>query len=453
MSDVEVSSTLWPKVRVGDLCQSINGRAFKSTEWAKQGLPIIRIQNLNRKDASFNYFEGTVDEKILVRSGDLLFAWSGTPGTSFGAHIWRGPDAALNQHIFKLRFDPLRVDAKYFYYALNRNVAGYIDTAQGGVGLAHVTKSKFENSVVSLPELRVQREVVAELEKQFSRLDEAVANLKRVKANLKRYKASVLKDAVEGRLVPTEAELARREGRSFETGEQLLLRILEARRSSWSGRGKFRVSDAPELDASELPEGWTWSTIDQLADVGTGATPNRSKVEYWNDGDVPWVTSGVANGDYVDKASEFVTQRALAETNLTLYPAGTLLVAMYGEGKTRGKCAELRIPATTNQALAALQVNDQVRAYLRHFLELNYEEMRKVASGGVQPNLNLSLVRAVSVSLPPLSEQVRIVAEVDRRMSLVRGAEAEVDANLKRAQALRQSILQSTFRESANVSR
>ena len=118
---------------------------------------------------------------------------------------------------------------------------------------------------------------------------------------------------------------------------------------------------------------------------------------------------------------------------------------MYGEGKTRGKCAELRIPATTNQALAALQVNDQVRAYVRHFLELNYEEMRKVAAGGVQPNLNLSLVRAVAVPLPPLAEQIRIVAEVDRRISLVRSVVAEVDANLKRAQALRQSTLSKAF--------
>jgi type I restriction enzyme S subunit len=182
-----------------------------------------------------------------------------------------------------------------------------------------------------------------------------------------------------------------------------------------------------------------------LAEVGTGATPKRDKAVYWNDGDVPWVTSSVVNGDYVDAASEFVTKLALAETNLTLYPVGTLLLAMYGEGKTRGKCAELRIPATTNQALAALQVAAPVRGYVRQFLELNYEEMRKVASGGVQPNLNLSLVRAVCVPLPPLAEQVRIVAEVDRHLSIVRGVEAEVDTNLRRVQALRQATLLKAF--------
>jgi type I restriction enzyme S subunit len=136
---------------------------------------------------------------------------------------------------------------------------------------------------------------------------------------------------------------------------------------------------------------------------------------------------------------------ALAETNLTLYPAGTLLVAMYGEGKTRGKCAELRIPATTNQALAALQVAAPLRGYVRQFLEFNYEEMRKFASGGVQPNLNLSLVRAVCVPLPPFFEQIRIVAEVDRHLSIIREVEAEVDANIQRSQALRQATLRSVF--------
>src|SRR5690606_19122091 len=95
--------------------------------------------------------------------------------------------------------------------------------------------------------------------------DEAVANLKRVKANLKHYKAAVLKAAVEGRLVETEAEIARREGRSFETGEQLLQRILETRRSQWNGKGKYKEPAAPNTtDLPELPEGWVWATVEQL---------------------------------------------------------------------------------------------------------------------------------------------------------------------------------------------
>jgi type I restriction enzyme S subunit len=307
-----------------------------------------------------------------------------------------------------------------------------------------IRKSDVLDIPINVPGLADQNQIVAELETQFSRLDEAVANLQRIKANLKRYKASVLKAAVEGRLVETEASIAQREGRSYETGEQLLQRILEERRAKWTGRGKWKVPESPTTD-TPLPDGWVWTCIDQLAEVGTGATPKRDKAVYWNDGDVPWVTSSVVNGDYVEEASEFVTKLALAETNLTLYPVGTLLVAMYGEGKTRGKCAELRVPATTNQALAALQVAAPVRGYVRHFLELNYEEMRKVASGGVQPNLNLSLVRAVCVPLPPFFEQIRIVAEVDRHLSIIREVEAEVDANIQSSQALRQATLRSVF--------
>jgi type I restriction enzyme S subunit len=120
-----------------------------------------------------------------------------------------------------------------------------------------------------------------------------------------------------------------------------------------------------------------------------------------------------------------------------------LLVAMYGEGKTRGKSAELRIPATTNQALAAIQGAPDIRPWLKLFLEHNYDNTRRIASGGVQPNLNLGLIRAIRLPLPPEAEQHRIVAEVDRRLFIVREVEAEVDANLRRAQGLRQAVLTS----------
>jgi type I restriction enzyme S subunit len=383
------------------------------------------------------------------RNGDVLFA-KVTPCMENGKmavarQLKNGVGFGSTEfHVLRPREN---VDSQYIYYFVSsqtfrKEASGHMT---GAVGLRRVPSAFLESAEIPLPPLARQREIVAELEKQFSRLDEAVANLQRVKANLKRYKASVLKAAVEGRLVETEASLARREGRSFQTGEQLLQRILEDRRAKWAGRGKWKVPESPSTD-TPLPDGWAWASIDQLAEAGTGATPKRDKSAYWNDGDVPWVTSSVVNGDYVDEASEFVTKLALAETNLTLYPAGTLLIAMYGEGKTRGKCAELRIPAATNQALSALQVASSVRGYLRHFLELNYEEMRKVASGGVQPNLNLSLVRAVCVPLPPLAEQVRIVAEVDRHLSIVREVVAEVDTNLKRAQALRQATLSAAFK-------
>jgi len=364
---------------------------------------------------------------------------------------------------------PAGQNLRYFKYLLASLRLVQLDKSTAVPGLS---RDDYNAVTVTIAPPGEQDGIVAEIEKQFSRLDQAVASLQRVKAQLKRYKASVLKAAVEGRLVETEADRARREGRSFETGaelaaqesanaaggrtpgaalpyetgEQLLKRILDTRRSQWKGKGKYKEPVAPDnTGLPELPEGWCWSSTDQLAEVGTGATPNRSNAAYFDGGDIPWVTSAVVNEPFVDKASELVTRAALLQTNLTLYPPGTLLVAMYGEGKTRGKCSELRITAATNQALAAVQADPSVRSYLKMFLEHNYEETRKAASGGVQPNLNLSLVRAIRVPLPPLPEQHRIVAEVDRRLSIVREVEAEVGANLKRAQALRQSVLGAAF--------
>jgi hypothetical protein len=142
------------------------------------------------------------------------------------------------------------------------------------------------------------------------------------------------------------------------------------------------------------------------------------------DGHIPWVTSGAANSEFVDAAKEFVTDAALAETNLTLYPAGTLLIAMYGEGQTRGRCAELRVAATTNQALAALrtdQLPSSLKALLKFFLWDRYEALRMHAAGGVQPNLNLSIIRGITVPVPPLAEQAVII-------DLLRGALQSVAA-------------------------
>lgn len=387
------------------------------------------------------------------QDGDVLFAKI-TPCMENGkmavAHSLRN-GVGLGSTEFHVLRPREGVDPHYVYHFVSsgrfRSEAAHHMT--GAVGQKRVPLAFLEQSQIPLPDLDEQCRIVAEFEKQFSRLDEAVAGLQRVKANLKRYKAAVLKAAVEGRLVPTEAELARREGRNYETGAQLLQRILETRRIQWQGKGKYKEPTAPNMVAlSKLPEGWAWATVGQLAEVGTGATPQRGKVEYYQDGKIPWVTSAVVNQSYVDEASEFVSAIALEKTNLTLYPAGTLLVAMYGEGKTRGKCSELRISATTNQALAALQADADIRSYLRLFLGHNYEETRKVASGGVQPNLNLSLIRSIQLPMPPLAEQQRIVSEVERLFSIVLESEAVIDTNLKRAQVLKQAILTISFQES-----
>ncbi|MUL35065.1 restriction endonuclease subunit S [Gloeocapsopsis dulcis] len=149
----------FPEVEIGSVCTLINGRAFKPSDWSKSGLPIVRIQNLNDPDCGFNYFNGEVKEQFLIDLGELLFSWSGTPGTSFGAFFWNQGKAVLNQHIFRVLVNEDQVDKRYFRYALNYRIDRIIAQSHGGVGLKHITKGKLEATKVPLPRLEEQRRI------------------------------------------------------------------------------------------------------------------------------------------------------------------------------------------------------------------------------------------------------------------------------------------------------
>ena len=143
------------KVKLGEICNFINGRAFKPSEWEKQGLPIVRIQNLNDENADFNYYSKAIEDKYIIESNQLLFSWSGTPGTSFGAFFWNRGKAVLNQHIFKV-IPKIDINIEYLRYLLNGNLDIIISKSHGGVGLQHITKSELEKIVVTIPEREEQ---------------------------------------------------------------------------------------------------------------------------------------------------------------------------------------------------------------------------------------------------------------------------------------------------------
>lgn len=454
----------WTWATIRDTGEYINGLAFRESDWGDEGLPIIRIQNLTVPSKPFNRTSRQVDPVYIVHRGDILLSWSAT----LDAFTWRGETGVLNQHIFKVVPDNRLVHSPYLYHLLRHAIDLLKQSSHlHGSTMKHINRGPFLSFQVPLAPLAEQRRIVAEIEKHFTRLDAAVAALERARANLKRYRAAVLKAACEGRLVPTEAELARAEGRDYETGEQLLQRILQERRAKWEAeelaklrakgkepkddrwKARYKEPAAPDTsDLPELPEGWCYVAVGQLASVETGATPLRSNAAYYSGGTIPWVTSGALNRPYILDAEERITELALAETNAKVFPAGTLLIAMYGEGRTRGKVSELRIDAATNQACAALMLDGlatRSRPYVKLFFVHNYEALRRLSSGGVQPNLNLSVIRQTVIPLPPLAEQQRIVAEVERRLSVVEELERQIEANLKRAERLRQAILRRAF--------
>jgi type I restriction enzyme S subunit len=223
---------------------------------------------------------------------------------------------------------------------------------------------------------------------------------------------TILQLAVRGLLVPQDPT---------DEPASVLLQKIRTEKDHLIAQGKIK-RDKPlppitdEEKPFELPQGWEWVTIDTLASVGTGTTPSRDNTAFFDDGAIPWVTSGETGQPFIRQTEQHVTEAALAQTSLTIYPVGTLVVAMYGQGKTRGQVSELCIPATTNQACAAIVLVESSTAhkdYVKLVFEKSYDEIRELSAGGAQPNLNVGKVKATLIPLPPLDEQNRIVTCVN----------------------------------------
>lgn len=251
-----------------------------------------------------------------------------------------------------------------------------------------------------------------ELAENWARISQHFDTLFTTEASIDALKQTILQLAVMGKLVPQDP--------SDEPASELLKRI-EQEKAQLVKEGKIKkqktlppVSDEEKL--FELPLGWKWCRIKEIAQVGTGSTPSRDNPDYWSEPEFSWVTSGETSSPFIITTAEKVSMRAVMETNISIYPPGTLVIAMYGQGKTRGQITELRISAGTNQACAAIQLfesNELHRRYIKFFFEKSYEDLRSHAAGGAQPNLNLAKISNTPIPIPPLAEQIKITSKID----------------------------------------
>lgn len=178
------------------------------------------------------------------------------------------------------------------------------------------------------------------------------------------------------------------------------------------------------------PKGWEVNTLKNLADIGTGSTPSRNNTEYY-DGTIPWVKSTEVRNVFIFETQEHITEDAIRNSNCSIYPINTILIAMYGQGKTRGQVGLLKIEATTNQACAAIQCSDQLNHLFAfwHF-QMCYEANRSLGHGTNQKNMNLSIVGNMRFIVPPLSLQEQFakqVNKIERQKELLRQQLADAE--------------------------
>jgi type I restriction enzyme S subunit len=342
---------------------------------------------------------------------------------------------------------------KWVMYALNapqsrKTIASF----EAGSTRKRISKGNLSTIPLPMPPRPAQDRIVAEIETQFTRLDAAVATLERVKLKLKRARASVLKAAVEGRLVPTEAALAREQGRSYEPATVLLTRVLAERKARWPKGKKYVEPVKPETEGlAELPEGWVWASLSQLSVVSGGATKNAR----FNDVGLKLPYLRVANVYANELRLDDVTELSVAEAEiarLLLVKGDILVVEGNGSIDQLGRAAlwtgAIERCIHQNHIIKARPVFPALSRWaLWWMLSPNgRREVERVASStsGLH-TLSISKVESLLVRLPPLAEQTRIVAEVDRRLSVLDALDTSVEHNLKKCARLRQSILKRAF--------
>jgi type I restriction enzyme S subunit len=414
----------------------------------------VRWGRLDISDVKSMGFKPTEIDRYGVEPGDLLICEGGEPGR---CAVYTGPPGLFmyQKALHRVRSRSSEVYAKYLQALLQHYAASGTGFPRASeTTIQHLPLEKMLVLPVPLPPAPEQRRIVAAIEEQFTRLDAAVASLQRARANLKRYRAALLRSAVEGRLIIRESKKAvgRGENDNFSKLPQESLACPQTSQSAALGpsrsAGKRAVNFAISPDLPQLPATWTWVRLAMIADVRLGKMLSRAAFEpglrqlaYLRNENVRW--------GFVDLTDVKLMGFRESEVERYAVQQGDLLVC---EGGEPGRCA---IFTGTQRDLMYQKALHRIRPHREiadaHYLQLcleHYIRSRSLfprASETTIQHLPLERIVALPIPLPPLAEQLEIVAEVERRMSGLEQSAAAVEANLKRTERLRQAILKRAF--------
>lgn len=438
------------------------GSKLKSEHYTPSGVRVIRLGNIGVgefKHGDKSYID-TSHASMLTRHavapGDLVISALAEP-VGRCCEIPRSVLPAIVKADC-VRFRPREdINRRFIMHWLNSPEARKNAEARShGVGRLRINLAEIRELSIPVPPRAIQDAVVAAIEEHWSKLDIAVASLSRAKTNVKRAKASMLKAAVEGRLVPTEAALALAKGQDYEPASSLLARIIPERRHRWTATGatgKYKEPLSPELDGGmELPPGWVWASMDQMLDsietgksfAAEGTPPNPDQVGIMKVSAVTW-------GHYDEMESKTVHEPSQINPAYFVHP-GDLLFSRANTIDLVG--AVVIVEYVTRRIMLSdkilrLRMPDRFKRWVQWVLRSQHgrQQIELLATGNQESmrNIGQERIRRIIIPVPPLAEQQRIVAEVDRRLSVLDALDATLNANLARCARLRQSILKRAF--------
>ena len=425
----------WEWVRVKHFTTLYNGRAFKPSDWTDTGLPIVRIQNLNNQNSPYNLYNGFVEPEYQLYGGELLFAWSGTPGTSFGAHIWCGKEAVLNQHIFRLDFSEKVIYKPYYMYALNQRIGELIKAAHGSAGLQHVTKGVFENTLIPIPPYKEQIRIVNKLNQlapAFSSYSKISNSIKKLNNEFpEKLKKSILQDAVQGKLVPQDPA---------DEPASVLLERIRAEKEQLIKAGKIKrdkhesvifrrdnsyYEKVDEIERCiddeipfEIPESWEWCRLKSLTENITSGS--RDWAKYYSTTGAAFLRMGNLSKNSFDLRLEHiqrVTIPSKAEGTRTSLQSGDLLFSITGDVGMLGLIPDGFEKAYINQHTAMIRFLPEMRnKYIPYLLLTDYaQKFYNANQHGIKNSFRLDSIGELLVSIPTEKELFRIL----QRISLV----------------------------------
>ena len=354
-------------VKLGEICKILNGFAFKSEKYMATGIRVVRITNVQKgyiEDADPEFYpleEQKNIEKYMLYEGDLLISLTGNVGRVAVLQKELLP-AALNQRVACLRIsDAGRIYKPYLFHYLNSD---YFEQqcimSAKGVAQKNMSTEWLKEYEIPLPTIEKQREI-AEI---FSRIDELISGRKQ--------QTTILEQTVKSRFI-----------------------------EMFGGVHDSKI--------------YPYKAVKELTDVVSGGTPSRDISEYWEEGTIPWVKTTELQNNIVTEVEEYITEQGLSNSSAKIVPSGTVLIAMYGQGKTRGMTAYLGIEACTNQACACILPSAKInQTFLWQFFILSYDNLRDMAKGGNQPNLNGNMIKNYPILCPPRELQEQFAAFVEQ---------------------------------------
>lgn len=375
---------------IGESCSVVSGGTpsrSKNEYWRNGTIPWMKIGNIKSKYVN-EYDELITEQGLnnssakLLKKGTILYTIFATLGEVGILDI----EACTNQAIAGININDPRITTDYLYYYL-KSKKDYVNNIGRGVAQNNINLTTLKKFEIPLINVDKQLNIVEILEKVERMID------------LKKKEIDDLDLLIKARFVEMFGSIH---------------------------------------DCKIYP----YTSTKNLCDVISGGTPSREKSEYWEKGDIPWIRTAALQNEVITESIEYITKKGLDNSSAKLVPPNTILIAMYGQGKTRGMTGYLNIEASTNQACACILPGNKINpVFMWKYYELSYEKLRCMAKGGNQPNLNGNMIKDFLVLLPPMelqNEFVNFVKQVDK-------SKLAVQKSLEKTQQLFDSLMQEYF--------